>query len=199
MWPPLTFGDQIQYIMSRWHVSQLSIIRNSTTSMPATRSHRRQRTKAAAPLPRITDPYAPRDEDDPVPVTAEEKLAEERGRVAANKAVCRLLKKHGTCGLGNVQAFIEFLCTERTVAAAASLVNDAERKRKTSETWVNHFMAGTCCNRPHFQWLLIGHPVVRAYECRYGKFVPDAENAAWQARKKPRMEELYKLRAVARE
>ncbi|KAJ7601467.1 hypothetical protein DFH06DRAFT_1352756 [Mycena polygramma] len=130
--------------------------------MPATRRTRRQRP-TKSPLPRITDPYAPRGEDDPLPVTAE-KVAEERERVTANKRVCRLLRKH-----------------ERTVAASASIPNDAERQEKTSETWVDHFMA------------------VREYECRYGKFVPDAENAAWQARKKPRMEELYKLRAVAQD
>ncbi|KAJ7603348.1 hypothetical protein DFH06DRAFT_1350293 [Mycena polygramma] len=129
--------------------------------MPATRRTRRQRP-TKPPLPRITDPYAPRDDDDPLPVTAEEKAAEEGERVKANRRVCGLLQKH-----------------ERTVAATASLPNDAERQEKTSETWVNHFMA------------------VRDYERRYGKFVRDTENAAWQARKKPRMEELYKLRAVA--
>ncbi|KAJ6564317.1 hypothetical protein B0H19DRAFT_1258772 [Mycena capillaripes] len=55
--------------------------------MPATRRPRlTPKPKAGSyPLPRITDPYAPRDEDDPPPETALEKRQEEKEWAAVNR------------------------------------------------------------------------------------------------------------------
>ncbi|KAJ6568561.1 hypothetical protein B0H19DRAFT_1256313 [Mycena capillaripes] len=115
------------------------------------------------PLLRITDPYAPRDKDDPPPETALEKRQEEKERAAANRKVSHLEKKH-----------------QAAKARNASLPNGA-RQEANWATDVAHWCA------------------LKAYEGRYGKFVPDAENKAWFARKNPRIAELYKLRAAAKD
>ncbi|KAJ7655318.1 hypothetical protein DFH06DRAFT_1133179, partial [Mycena polygramma] len=67
----------------------------------------------------------------------------------------------------------------KAVAGNLSIANEAAREQANLPTFMAQRLA------------------VQEYEKLYGKFVADAENRAWFARKKPRMEELMKLRQVA--
>ncbi|KAJ7602058.1 hypothetical protein DFH06DRAFT_1351743 [Mycena polygramma] len=132
--------------------------------MPAARVRHRQpqRKTPSRRLPRITDPYAPREALETGAQTASEKREEEKLRVTANRRIVRLQKQH-----------------EKAVAGNLSIANEAAREQANLPTFMAQRLA------------------VQEYEKLYGKFVADAENRAWFARKKPRMEELMKLRQVA--
>lgn len=75
------------------------------SNMPASRTKKcsaTAQTNASVPVPRITDPYAPRDEDDVYPETSAEKAATEEVRADFNRKIVLLQKKHGAsrcCGL----------------------------------------------------------------------------------------------------
>ncbi|KAJ7033972.1 hypothetical protein C8F04DRAFT_1183723 [Mycena alexandri] len=67
--------------------------------MPASRTKKcsvTAQTNASVPVPRITDPYAPRDEDDVYPETSAEKAATEEVRADFNRKIVLLQKKHET-------------------------------------------------------------------------------------------------------
>ncbi|KAJ6457864.1 hypothetical protein DFH09DRAFT_1115681 [Mycena vulgaris] len=114
--------------------------------------------KAKAPLPRITDPYAP-----PHPYIAPLSVEEEEpARILHNRKVKRLKKRY-----------------HKAVAAHLSILDDRAREEANWPVYVAYDNA------------------LEDYEKQYGKFVPDVENAAWFARKAPRVADLMVLRNIA--
>lgn len=64
--------------------------------MPPSRTTKRSaEARAWDPVPRITDPYAPPDEDHPAPETPAEKAAVEKVRAERNHKIVLLGKKLG--------------------------------------------------------------------------------------------------------
>ncbi|KAJ7040120.1 hypothetical protein C8F04DRAFT_1178220 [Mycena alexandri] len=138
--------------------------------MPASRTKKRSataQTNASVPVPRITDPYAPRDEDDVYPETSAEKAATEEVRADFNRKIVLLQKKHET------------LVAATSTSNATGADEGAERDAAIFDSYWDHQSA------------------LQAYEDIYGKFLPDADVSEWMARKKIRETELLKLREAA--
>ncbi|KAJ7018146.1 hypothetical protein C8F04DRAFT_1278071 [Mycena alexandri] len=124
-------------------------------------------TNASVPVPRITDPYAPRDEDDVYPETSAEKAATEEVRADFNRKIVLLQKKHET------------LVAATSTSNATGADEGAERDAAIFDSYWDHQSA------------------LQAYEDIYGKFLPDADVSEWMVRKKIRETELLKLREAA--
>ncbi|KAJ6606678.1 hypothetical protein DFH09DRAFT_1067430 [Mycena vulgaris] len=114
--------------------------------------------KVKAPLPRITEPYAPL-HPYIAPLSVEE---EEPARILHNRKVKRLEK-----------------CYHKVVAANLSILDDRTREEANWPVYIAHDNA------------------LEDYENQYGKFIPNLENAAWFARKAPRVADLMVLRNIA--
>ncbi|KAJ7710873.1 hypothetical protein B0H17DRAFT_1173649 [Mycena rosella] len=120
------------------------------------------------PLPRITDPYHP----DFYDITHSVQVAQEKARVRANKEVCKLRKAYVVVDRQDVP--------EKAWALNAKEIVSAHLRGEADWDAQLPYERALAC-----------------YQEEYGKFVPDAENAAWFARKAPRIIALQAARAAA--
>ncbi|KAJ7437711.1 hypothetical protein FB451DRAFT_1193105 [Mycena latifolia] len=133
--------------------------------MPAARRHRHS-PKKQAPAPKHLLPRITNPYAPPRPFIESAELEEEEPeRILHNRKVQRLLKRHALT-----------LVSDKAKEANASIACERDRDEANWKTWVPYDDA------------------LEDYENKYGKFVPDAENAAWFARKEPQVAELMVLR-----
>ncbi|KAJ6575941.1 hypothetical protein DFH09DRAFT_1453522 [Mycena vulgaris] len=144
------------------------------------RPSRKAKQGEAPPLPRITDPYAPPYDWGDYPAILEDRTCGEQvereaeGDIPAagqGKPTAFQMQQERGRILLNAKVCKLRKRYERTKAANASVENASDRADANWDDW-------------HYKRL-------------YGKFVPDGENAAWFARKTPRIAELMILRARA--
>ncbi|KAJ7472815.1 hypothetical protein FB451DRAFT_1175524 [Mycena latifolia] len=133
--------------------------------MPAARRHRHS-PKKQAPAPKRPLPRITDPYAPPDPFIEPAELEEEEPeRILHNRKVQRLLKLHALTPV-----------SDKAKEANASIACEREWDEANWKTWVPYDDA------------------LEHYENKYGKFVPGAENAAWFARKEPRVAELMVLR-----
>ncbi|KAJ7496474.1 hypothetical protein FB451DRAFT_1162623 [Mycena latifolia] len=133
--------------------------------MPAARRHRHS-PKKQAPAPKRPLPCITDPYAPPRPFIEPAELEEEEPeRILHNRKVRRLLKRHALMPV-----------SDKAKEANASIACERDQNEANWKTWVPYDDA------------------LEDYENKYGKFVPDAENAAWFARKEPRVAELMVLR-----